>query len=229
MHDKFYSLYSGGKDSTAVTEWLAERNQLAGIVTFDTGIATPDWLPFVESTVRDKWGMELEVLKTPASYDALVEKYGFPGPGAHGMFMNYLKGRCVRQFKKRHPGAMLASGVRKAESARRFRNTKEWGTFEGVKVYAPLYDWTTEQVWEYLKDNNFQKSPAYATLCISGDCLCGAYATEMERAAIKAFYPDVWTMLDRLEKLTGKQWGWGNNKNARKTGSPLCVDCEAKG
>jgi len=225
--EKFYSLYSGGKDSTAVTDWLNERDQLAGIVTFNTGIATPDWFPFVEKKAREQWGKEIIVLSTLASYDSLVEKYGFPGPGKHGMFMNYLKGRCVRQFKKRFPGAALASGVRKGESKRRFRNTAEWSTFEGVRVWAPLYDWSTEQVWAYLRGKGFERSPAYEVLCISGDCLCGAYATAQERAAIKAFYPDLWLRLDRLEKLTGKQWGWGANRGGRR-GSVICVDCESK-
>lgn len=223
---KYFSLYSGGKDSWATTEYLASTHQLAGIVTIDTGIATPDWLPFIKESSK-RWGAELTVLSTTASYDALVLKYGFPGPPAHGMFMNYLKGRAIRKFKKLFPGAWLASGVRKDESSRRFRNTKEIGSFEGVPIWSPLYNWSTERVWECVNGAGYERSPAYQTLCMSGDCLCGAYATKLERAAIIAFYPETWERIERLEKATGKEWGWGANRGKRG-GSPLCVDCEAK-
>lgn len=223
---KYWALFSGGKDSTAVVQWLMNQDLLAGIVSIDTGISTPDWLPFIEKQCQ-RWGEPLELIKTSANFDDLVLKYGFPGPAKHGMFMNYLKGRAIRAFKKKYPNEMLASGVRSAESARRFRSTKEWSLFEGVRVWAPLFQWTTAQIWEFVNAHGHERSPAYRTLCLSGDCLCGAYATEMERAAIKAFYPGTWCRLARLEKLTGKQWGWGANRG-RRGNSPVCVDCEAK-
>lgn len=224
---KCWALYSGGKDSTAVVQWLMDNDLLAGIVTIDTGMSTPDWRPFIEKSCQ-QWGQIPEVYKTTANYDDLVLKYGFPGPAKHGMFMNYLKGRAIRQFKKVHPGAVLASGVRSAESQRRFRNTKEWGLFEGVRVWAPLYNWETWRVWEFFKSRGHRRSPAYETLCMSGDCLCGAYATKLERAAIKAFYPETFERIERLEKRTGKEWGWGANRERRGRRSPVCVDCEAQ-
>lgn len=200
---------------------------LLGVVSIDTGISTPDWFEFIQDTAsKHQW--RLEVYKTPAKYDDLVLKYGFPGPGKHGMFMNYLKGRAIRQFAKRHPDGILASGVRSAESNRRFISAKKWGFFEGVPCYAPLCDWTTETVWRYFNSHGFERSPAYQSLCISGDCLCGAFATKLERAAIRAFYPTVNERLARLEKLTGKQWGWGAFRSRRKRSlSPVCADCES--
>ena|SRR3990167_4955101 len=221
-----YALYSGGKDSTSVAQYLSENDRLLGVVTFDTGINTPDWFEFVRETSRQRhW--PIEIYKTPANYDTLVLKYGFPGPAMHGMFMNYLKGRCVRLFKRQHPKAVLASGVRSDESMRRWRNTKEWSDFEGVKVWAPLFQWTTERVWHYFNEHGFERSPAYQSLCISGDCLCGAYATKLERAAISAFYPTVDERLVRLEKQTRGLWGWGASKQKKNPMGPLCVDCES--
>jgi len=224
---KFWALFSGGKDSTACVEVLSDENKLAGILSIDTGISAPDWLPFIQAQSA-RWNVPHEIIKTTADYDQLVCKYGFPGPGLHGLFMNYLKGRAVRQFKKRYRSEKLASGVRAYESTRRFKKTREWGEFEGVAVWAPLFNWTTEAVWRFVNERGFKRSPAYEVLCISGDCLCGAYATEMERAAIKAFYPCVDERLKRLETLTNKLWGWGNNKGKR-SGAPVCVDCEAQG
>ncbi|HSW70604.1 MAG TPA: phosphoadenosine phosphosulfate reductase family protein [Gammaproteobacteria bacterium] len=224
---KYTACFSGGKDSAAVVLWLKEKDLLERIISIDTGISTPDWLPFIKKQCNE-WGYEPEVYKTPASYDQLVKSYGFPGPPLHYIFMNYLKGRAIRAFKKVHPNAVLASGVRLDESARRFRNTKEWGYFENVPTWAPLYNWTTEQVWEYVTANGYTRSPAYQTLCISGDCLCGAYATSLERSAIKAFYPGLWDRIDKLEKETKTQWGWANNQGKRGKKTVVCTDCEAK-
>lgn len=225
---KFYCLYSGGKDSTTTASILHKDGMLESCVAIDTGISTPDWLAFVKNSCEEH-GWPLEVYKTSASYDDLVRKYGFPGPGKHGMFMNYLKGRGIRDFKKAHPGKCLASGVRKSESQRRMRFTKEWSLFEDVPVFAPLWDWATEKVWGYFNSNGFVRSPAYATLCISGDCLCGAFATPMERGMIKSAYPEVHERLSKLEAECGG-FGWGERscKSRRKTrqSSPLCVDCD---
>ncbi len=225
MSSKVWCLFSGGKDSAACAHYLADQNDLAGVVALDTGISTPDWLRSVTAYAQ-KQAWEIEVYKTPVSFDNLVVKYGFPGAGLHSLYMNYLKGRGVRQFRKKHRGEVLASGVRMSESKRRFRNTKEWGKFEGVMIWAPIYDWTTGRVWEYLHSKGYERPPAYQRLCISGDCLCGAFAGPMEREAIRAFYPEVNERLECLEMVTGKQWGWGNSKTGRKRKeSPVCSEC----
>lgn len=225
----FWSLYSGGKDSTVATSVLDEAGMLRGVVTFDTGISAPGWLDFVIQSCKNR-GWPLEIYKTPESYDELVMKYGFPGPGMHGTFMNYLKGRCVRLFKAAHPGEALASGVRRGESQRRWRNTKEWSVLEGVPVYAPIYKFSTEETWKYFNDRGFIRSPAYEILCISGDCLCGAYATKGERDIIAAVYPEVHQRLCELEKSKGEKWGARSCKSKRIGGnaSPLCTDCDLK-
>ena len=205
---------------------LGEAGMLAACVTIRTGIAAPDWEPFITKTCADHlW--PLEIYDTPTSYEDLVRKYGFPGPGAHGMFMNYLKGRAIRAFHAAHPAACLASGVRKDESARRFRQTKEWSVFEGVPVWAPIWDWTTEDTWRCFNDHGFQRSPAYAILCISGDCLCGAFASAGERAMIATAYPDVHARLQQLEIATGQVWGARAAKSrATRQTSIVCTDCD---
>ena len=226
---EFYCLYSGGKDSTVAAAVLQEAGMLKACVSFETGISTPDWADFVRKSCADR-GWPLEMYKTPESYEELVMKYGFPGPAMHGTFMNYLKGRCVREFKKAHPGDCLASGVRRQESARRWRNTKQWSVMEGVPVFAPIYDWTTEKTWAYFNAKGFYRSPAYATLCISGDCLCGAYASPGEREMIRDFYPEVSKRLTDLEQAKGEGWGARSCKSRRRTKNSgvLCVDCDLK-
>ena len=227
-----YALVSGGKDSLSTAMVLHEAGKLLGAVSFDTGISTPDWKAFVVKTCADR-GWPLEMYRTGEDYDNLVRKYGFPGPGKHGIFMNYLKGRCVRKFKAAHPDGVLASGTRKSESARRLNSTKPISVWEGVPILTPIYNWTTEEVWAYFRAKGFERSPAYATLGISGDCLCGAFAREDEIDAINYHYPEVARRLGGLEQqLRAKgskrcDWGWGWKEPRKKTAkeAAICVEC----
>jgi len=222
-----YALFSGGKDSFATACVLEDAGMLRGCVALRTGISTPDWQVGVERICAARqW--PLEFFDTSASYEQLVRQYGFPGPAQHGMFMNYLKGRAIRKFKKAHPGATLASGVRSAESGRRSLSAKAISDFEGVRVIAPILNWTTDEVWEYVRSRDYERPFAYSAIQISGDCLCGAFAHEGERDAIRFWYPEIDQRLCALES-EGKRgcWGWGNDQPKLKTGaaSLICVEC----
>lgn len=230
---KVSCLVSGGKDSVTTAHVLAAEGRLERVVFIDTGIATPDLFPFVEKLCSDM-AWPLEVIRTPKVYEELVLKFGFPGPAQHFLFMSLLKGRAIRAFRRAHPGEVLASGVRSKESARRLTNAKEWSLFEGVWVYAPILSWPTEKVWDYVKRNGLPRSPAYKTLHISGDCLCGAFASPREVHLLEMFYPAVAARLKELERLTagrkvGAKWGWGEGFGSGQTKmeSFVCQSCTA--
>ncbi len=227
---KFHALYSGGKDSTVTASVLEEAGLLDGVIAMDTGISDPDWMPFILRSCEKK-GWNLKVYKTNENYDNLVLKYGFPGPGLHGLFMNYLKGRCIRQYKKDNPNGVLASGVRTKESKRRKFNTKMWSVMEGVPIFAPIYHWSDDEVWAYFTEHGFEKAPAYEKLCISGDCLCGAFASPEEPYLLKTYYPEVYARLKSLEEKVGDTWGRRSIKGRKrkKKSHPLCLDCDNMG
>lgn len=229
-----YALFSGGKDSFATAMVLKEAGLLAGCVLLDTGISVPEWRPGCEALCATH-GFAYEVFRTNISYEWFVWKYGFPGPAGHGYAMNYLKGRAIREFKKAHPMASLASGVRRLESARRALNAKELGSFEGVAVYAPIFDWTTERVWAYVRAHGYERPKSYLTLGISGDCLCGAFAQDHERSALADYYPLCHARIQALETEiathhpTRCRWGAGSTAQAREEQTNdeaiICVEC----
>ncbi len=234
MTEPAYALFSGGKDSFAVAKALEVQDRLQGCIALETGISVPDWKPSVIDICK-KQNWPIQFFKTTDSYARVVKKYGFPGPGQHGMIMNYLKGRAIRVLKRALPGAVLASGVRADESSRRALSTKPISLFEGVKVIAPLYDRTTEWVWNFVREAGYERPRAYSTLQISGDCLCGAFARPDEREAIRYWYPEVEAEIVKIEKAMPDGhphgcWGWGcNKKRGAKKGAEaiVCVECGA--
>lgn len=228
-----FALVSGGKDSWTTAQALANADRLLGCVGLGTGIAVPEWRDFIADECT-KRGWSFEVHHTTESYDGLVRKYGFPGPGKHQMFMNALKGRAIREFRRKHPNGILASGVRSDESRRRFVNTKPVSFWEGVPILAPIYNWTTDKVWTFFHANGFKRAPAYQTLMVSGDCLCGAFAVQGEAQALRLGYPQIADRFDALGREIAEshprrcKWGWGwqeERKGKSVKEATICVEC----
>lgn len=225
-----YCLFSGGKDSFVAASVLQDSNHLLGCIAIDTGIAVPEWQSAIMRICAQQ-GWSLEIIPTSVRYEWLVWRYGFPGYLGHGSAMNYLKGRAIREFKRKYPGIALGSGARRAESDRRAMTTKPVSDFEGVTVYAPIYEWETARVWEYAKSHGYERPAVYSKLGISGDCLCGAFAKEFERDALRVHYPDVDARISRCERIAhcpSRPWGWANRKQPRaKQGAEafVCAEC----
>lgn len=210
-----YALVSGGKDSLTTAQVLHEAGKLAGCVALGTGISTPDWREFIETVCADR-GWPLEVFSVPNdTFDDWVRKYGFPASSKHSWIMQQLKGRAIRQFRAAHPDGILASGVRASESIVRAGSVKPVGSWEGAPILAPIYDWTTKETWDYFYDRGFERAPAYSTLQISGDCLCGANASPGEPDALRFHYPAIAGRFDDLGSEIKYahpkrcKWGWG--------------------
>jgi 3'-phosphoadenosine 5'-phosphosulfate sulfotransferase (PAPS reductase)/FAD synthetase len=253
---KYWTLFSGGKDSSCVAYRLTELGKFEGVVTFDTGISIPGYIEWIKETCKKrKWKLHIEKggfitgNEKVQCYEDFVKEYGFPRPRSHTWIMATLKERAFVKFKTKHSSVdptnkrkrirpFIASGVRKKESKQRMKNVKgEYGVFGGCKIWNPIYEWTNEQVWKYVRKYNIEISPAYETLHISGDCLCGAYAHTKEMNAISIFYPEVAERLEKLEleikddkRIKCKTWGVDNFSSFSikymKLDSILCGECD---
>jgi 3'-phosphoadenosine 5'-phosphosulfate sulfotransferase (PAPS reductase)/FAD synthetase len=223
---KYYALYSGGKDSGVLVDYLLKRDELQSAVFFDTGVSAPDLLPFIKSRP-----FPVEIYQTPQDFEELVQKVGFARPDSHFIYVNELKGRGLRAFKRTHKKdpvkPILASGVRKLESARRTINTKRVSEWEGFQVHAPLFDWTTERVWAYVRENHIEVSPCYQIMHFSGDCFCGAFTQRGEKMTLKTFYPELYKRITALEQKVGGVWGSRTlPRKHNKLDSILCSECQ---
>lgn len=274
-HCAFVILFSGGHDSATcchvAAEWLKrERIENWFVAHINTGIGIPETRQYVRDYCRRYEFPYREFCATenvnakgdpdPQVYEELVVQHGFPGPDHHKKMFNRLKERQLRRIERecgattRRP-IVYVSGVRKEESSRRFRNVDEIQRRGRVTWCAPLTNWTKANCRAYMAENCIPENEVVKKLCMSGECLCGAFARgEEERAELRALFPEVEAEITRIEErviAAGFPWKWheappswwGKMKAAEKAGQidafdhlrdevleeqgfmPLCTSC----
>lgn len=247
---KILLLFSGGHDSLCATHYAA--NYLSGLnIPFEvyhgnTGIGIKETRQFVYSTCK-RFGWKLyEGHPDPGdTYEDMVRKHGFPGPPHHRYTYRFLKERALRKYVthvcKSSPQArenvLLITGLRQSESRIRM-GYKEPTRKENSMVWCnAIFYWTKDICERYMLAHNLPRNPVKDKICISGECLCGAFARREEWIEIKNSFPDAAKEIERLHKIAiehGHPWEWASNPNEyeklakRSKKMFMCVGCEEK-
>ena len=200
---KFYALTSGGKDSMSVCHWLATRNKLTAAVHIQTNIGvheTTDWLK--DYCTGMGWKLYVIEPKPKFVYASFVLEYGFLGPMAHRMIMGLLKYKTMRDFalsidRKHH---CLVSGVRRFESQRRLGNYPHPIQHDGNMWFGcPFFYLTNPDIYRYVHENGVKITPVHKKLGMSGECMCGSYATKGEKGLLRDMDPELAGYIEWLE------------------------------
>jgi 3'-phosphoadenosine 5'-phosphosulfate sulfotransferase (PAPS reductase)/FAD synthetase len=260
---KVFALFSGGHDSLCASHLATAAGLVDGCVHINTGIGVERTRQFVRDTCRG-FGWPLREMTPPPfvpkpnkrrpgidyenlpAYEALVFHFGFPGADGHTLIYNRLKERCLRQLVceakgRRGDRVLLVTGVRRQESRRRMGHIVPTQR-EGCRVWAaPLVNWDQAEKEAYLAAKGLPRNPVVDGLCMSGECLCGAYAKEGELHEISTVDPKVATylrgLMERARALGAPHCIWGEKtkpnsrrkrKAAREPSLGLCWSCEAK-
>lgn len=249
-------LFSGGNDSTVLAHLFREQAHCAAHANTTIGIeATRE---FVRNTCEE-WGLPL--LERSASfpernsYRALVLDQGFPGPGHHFKMFQRLKERVIEQVQHElvnnpyRERVVFLAGRRRDESARR-ASIPEMER-RGSRVYvSPLIHWTALDLNTYrlmcaagtLPGGPVPVNEVTGLIHMSGECLCGSFASAGEREELRLWFPDVVAEIEALEDEIAsrddipeyrRHWGWGADpellKHSRARPSRvglLCSSCE---
>jgi len=234
-----FACFSSGNDSQVSTHFSMTNGYAQEVFNINTGIGIPEAREHLYRTC-DRFSWPLRV-KTPPelTYEQMVLKFGFPGPGAHTYPYVWLKERAINELvqeTKRHHSdqVMLITGVRETESARRMGFVEPIHK-QGAQIWvAPFYGATTRERDAYMEMHRLVRNPVTEKLFISGECLCGAYASKGERSRIKKFYPEFDSYLSWLEghaEESGQSFcRWGNgvriDPNQTKLDfMPMCNNC----
>lgn len=232
-------LFSGGHDSYCSTHVASQHERFSGAGSFDTTIGiqqTIDWRR--ERCVEHQWRQWEYV--APVSYRDIVLQNGFPGPGGHLYMYTRLKERCLDQMMrdiqpKRGARVLLVTGVRLSESKRRMGHVKPIARKGGRVWVAPILNWTDDDKAEYMAHHHLSRNPVVDTLCMSGECLCGAFASPGEIAVIGAAFPEMAATIREIEleaRTRGVHSVWGtrppgSRKKASNSGD-MCFSCAEK-
>ena len=234
-----FGMFSGGHDSICSTALLSLHPAFSGAVHINTTIGIKETREFVRETSADL-GWNLKEYFPPVSYRDIVLKHGFPGPGGHRFMYTRLKERCVRTIVREHKEKRmdrigLVTGVRLSESTRRMGHVAPIQR-EGAQLWiAPILKWSDDDKRGFMESMGLPRNPVVDRLCMSGECLCGAFARKEEFAELQALYPEAAAEILELEGMAqqaGVHHKWGTrpagSRGKATKGGALCASCNHK-
>lgn len=222
-------LVSGGNDSVAnlivSANWLRRNNVPFTVYHGDTTIGLRETQEYVvETCKREGFGVAVrKPYNGEDHYESLIGKFGLPGPTrqSHAIMYRRLKERGLRHYvthevkstAKGRENVLLLSGVRWDESQIRMGYghvmSKEYS-----RIWCnPCFWFSSGDCNDVMEAEGFARNPVKKAICISGECLCGCYATKSERAEIKYAFPYMDERLSYLESVAeaaGFPWKWGS-------------------
>lgn len=221
----YYLAYSGGKDSDVLLH-IARKSgvNFQAIHNFTT-------LEHREQIKHVRKQQNVKIIYPEKTFYQLVEEKGLPT-----RFRRWCCASLKHNFGK---GKITITGVRKSESIKRQKTVKEFKDFNKIRQVNPLLNWTTEDIWNYIKKEKIETCKLYKMGYNRVGCIGCPLANTKQRkkqyqenknikkAVIKSFsvYID---KTDKVKKVFGtaengvewwisglsiKQWKFNKTKN----------------
>jgi phosphoadenosine phosphosulfate reductase len=163
--DRFAVITSFQADGVAIMDMAWRIDPKVRVITVDTGRMPEEYYQIVDS-FRQRYGMQIEVMMPEArAVEQMVKKNG------------------VNLFYDSVPNRLLCCNVRKVQPLNRALKgldcwatglrRDQWATRANIKKIeldhdhggivkiSPLADWTEEDVWEYIRENDVPTHPLY--------------------------------------------------------------------
>lgn len=218
-----------------------ESGQAQEVVHINTGIGIEETRVFVRETCRH-FHWPLRELHPPEwTYEYMVTRKGFPGPGSHRYCYSWLKERAIRVLirsvkNNRRERVGLIAGVRQQESVRRMGYVKPVAVLGAQVWIANIFQFGPLDKAAYIQKHNLTVNPVTKILGMSGECLCGAFAEPGElEEKIRPAFPKAAAEIDRLADKAfrnGKHDVWGTRPPGEKNLDqydipfmPMCSGC----
>ena len=200
---KPYILFSGGKDSLCLLEYMRrvagsigkEITALHG----DTTAGFPEMEEYVKKVCK-KLEVPLVTVRPQHDYFEIAKKWGIPGVRSRWC-CETLKVAPMRRYLSTVEGPkIIFDCIRADESNVMATYVPVWyhPAFKCISV-SPLFRWSDQKVEKYIEKNNLPKSPTH-DLNTSTECWCGAYKCRADFEALLDIHPDIFDKLVEVEK-----------------------------
>jgi phosphoadenosine phosphosulfate reductase len=205
-----FSLFSGGRDSLVALHISKRVSNMLGIelkaLHVDTTISTPGNLDYVQE-IRNNFQIELIVLRPKRDFFSLVEKWGFPTV-TRRWCCYHLKIEPLKEFFREidTSNVLVVDGIRAEESWRR-RDFPKLGYHKHFRClnYHPIFEWTKEDILEYIDLHGLNVNPLYKKLPRVSECWCTAFKTIKQFETLKEEWPELFErFLEAEAKLKTK-------------------------
>jgi 3'-phosphoadenosine 5'-phosphosulfate sulfotransferase (PAPS reductase)/FAD synthetase len=232
--EKIYVLFSGGKDSVCVVDFVATNypDKFAGCVFTNVGLGAIETRKFVINYCKEKgWKLWLTWADNRKRFIDILLSHGWATPGSHRIWMGFLKFHTWYYFlkyrKQLGEKCCFVSGVRKKESMQR-NKIKKYTRLPvdinaGMIFIKPFLYKNGVQLWDYFIDKELKKTPVYEWLNRSGECYCGAFTEEWDLKMLQKYDPLAFETIRYYEKLimqngtdaAKRHSKWGSKSNTK--------------
>jgi phosphoadenosine phosphosulfate reductase len=191
--------FSGGKDSTALLHLVRQQAPEKPLLFADTSVKFPETYQFMED-LRERWDLNLHTArnewdagqweqdKVACCYRLKVEPFNqlVTSLGLEAVFV------AIRRDE--HPARAKAQYYDNIGGVTHIEKVE----YDHMRVH-PILDWTEEDVWAYIRENDLPYNPLYDQGYRSIGCQpCTAPSAETERSGREQ---DKELVLNRLRKL----------------------------
>lgn len=192
---------SGGKDSLVVYTLAKEIGANIPVVYGNTTIDPPGTLPYIRREMP-----ETIILQPPETFYQIVKRKGLP---------TRLCRFCCELLKERYSiGKNSIEGVRSDES--RGRKGRDYITCDtrksqkGAQHIYPIYDWSENDVWDFIDNRGLEVAPAYKDGLTRLGCVgCPMVSRKGQRQREFDLYPKYYNAIKKsIAKgmLNNPQW-----------------------
>jgi phosphoadenosine phosphosulfate reductase len=174
--------WSGGKDSTIVLYLVLGIDSHIPVIFNNTGIEYPETIAFIRD-ITHAWNLNLIETKPIKLFWQCVDEYGWPKPKRHHISEGNNTGKCCYWMKEKPMKLALQligakgyfTGITAIENRTRMFNARDLGTCyktDGVIKIHPILYWTSDEVWQYAKENRIRMNDIYTKGAERCGCSC---------------------------------------------------------